>query len=247
MARTNTNAELWAALSQFGYMDDSTGAGKISTTLGTSEAEGQTALTVVLVANSTIAAAKYVRVGASGNSEVAQVETATTVVITLKSQIAYGHASGEAVAELTRTNLGDTTDDGVQWEVVADRTRIDAATQRHAYGHHINHTEYRVTVSLENLSNENMAVMMGIPETANHGAGTTADPTIVDWTPDDIDTIDPLSFWARGTLKNGTLVEMQAWDCDIDPSKTFQIARGQDAPGQLVFNTRHIRWINPAS
>ncbi len=245
MARSNSNAELWSALSQFGYMDDSTGAGHVDTTLGTSEAEGQSALTVATITTGN--GGVYVRIGDSGNSEVGQVETDSTVLLTLKSNIAYGHASGEAVVELTRTDLGDTTDDGVQWEVVADRTRIDAGTQRHAYAHHINHTEYRVTVALENLSNENMAVMMGIPETANHGAGTTADPDIVDWTPDDIDTIDPLSFWARGTLKNGTLVEMQAWDCDLDPSKTFQIARGQDAPGQIVFNTRHIRWINPAS
>lgn len=243
MARTNTNAELWAALSQFGYMDDSTGG--VDTTLGTSEAEGESALTVATI--STGNAGEYVRIGASGNSEVAQVEVDTTVLMTMKSNIAYGHSSGEPVVGLTRTDLGDTTDDGVQWEVVADRTRIDAATQRHSYAHHINHTEYRVTVALENLSNENMAVMMGIPESLNHGAGTTADPDIVDWTPDDIDTIDPLHFWARGTLKNGTLIEMQAWDCDLDPSKTFQIARGQDAPGQIVFNTRHIRWINPAS
>jgi len=243
MARSNTNAELWSALSQFGMMDDSTSS-PMSTTLSSSEAEGQTVLSVVITTNGS--SHDYFRVGASGNSEVAQIETATTVAITCKSAIAYAHASGEEVVELTRTDLGDVSDDGVQWEVVADRTRIDAATQRHAYGHHINHTEYRVTVALENLSNENMATIMGIKESLNHGAGTAADPTVVDWTPDDIDGIDPLHFWARGTLKNGTTIEMQAWDCDVDPSKTFTIARGQDAPGQIVFNARHIRWLNPA-
>lgn len=243
MARSNTNAELWSALSQFGYMDDSTGT-FMSTTLSSSEAKGQSVLSVVITTNGS--SHDYFRVGNSGNSEVAQIETATTVAITMKSLLAYGHASAEPVVELTRTDLGDISDDGVAWEIVADRTRVDAATKRHGYAHHINHTEYRVTVALENLSNENMAVMMGIPETAITGAGTVADPSVVDWTPDDIDTIDPVHFFARGTLKNGTTIELQAWDCDIDPSKTFTIARGQDAPGQVVFNARHIRWLNPA-
>lgn len=244
MARKNTNAELWKALSQFGMMDDSTGT-FMNTTLSSSEAEGQSALSVVITTNGS--SGDYFRLGDQGNYEVCQIETATTVVITCKSNIAYGHASGEAVVELTRTDLGDLTDDGVVWEVAADRTRIDAATQRHAYTYNINHTEYRVTVNLENLSDENVLTSLGIPESNLHGAGTTADPKVADLTPDDMNTIDPLHFWARGTLGNGNTVEVQFWDCEIDPSKSVTFARGQDAPMQMVFNTQHIRWLNPVA
>lgn len=245
MARTNTNAELWKALSQFGVMIDSTGG--LTTTLSAAEAEGQTTISLSSKANA--AANDYVRIGASGTMDVGQIESVSTAAneITLKSKIAYSHASGATVKELVRTDVGDLSDDGVQLEVVVDRTRIDAGTKRHAYDYNINHSEYRCTVNLENLSNENVALALGISDDNIHGAGTTADPYVVDFTPEDLDTIEPVHFWARGTLGNGNTVEVQMWDCRIDPSKSMAFARGQDAPAQLVFNAAHVRWLNPVS
>lgn len=245
MARSNTNAELWKALSQFGMMDDSTGS-FLNTTISASAAEGASAVTPASTTNGSTG--DYVRVGGHGNYEVAIVDALTTAsAYTLRSQLAYTHSSGEALVELTRTDLGDVNDDGVQWEVTADRTRVDAATQRHAYDHNINHTEYRITVSMENLSEENLLTSLGVPESNVHGAGTSADPTVADFTPADIDTIDPLHFWARGTLGNGNTIEVQFWDCRVDPTKTMTFARGQDAPAQLTFNARHVRWLNPVA
>ena len=241
MARTNTNAELFKALTQFGMMDDSTGS-PVSTTLSAAEAVGQTAIGVAAITNG--AAGDYVRIGDDANYEVAQIEaTASGPTFTMKSGIAYAHDAGEAVVELTRTDLGDLSDDGVSVEPVGDRERIDFATQRHYGDYNIRHTDFSVTVNLENLSPENMGTVMGIPDTNVTGAGTTADPHVTDWTPDNIDSIDPVHFWARGTLGNGQTVEVQFWDCRIDPSKTVTLARGQDAPMTLTMNTRHVRWL----
>jgi len=244
MARTNTNAELWKALSQFGKMVDSTGS-VLSTTLSSSEAEGQTTISVVSTTNAS--SNDYIRVGASGSMDVAQIETNTTVAITLKSQLAYSHASGATVKELTRVDLGDLSDDGVDETVTHDRTAINVATRRHTYDYDTAHTDYQVTVALENLSDQNRLAVVGIADSNLHGAGTTADPQVADWTPADIDTENPVHFWARGTLGNGNTVEVQWWDCRVDASKSSKFARGQDAPHTLVFNAQHIRWLNPVS
>jgi len=244
MARTNTNAELFKALSQFGMMDDSTAASKVSTTLSAAYAAGVSTVKIASAVGGT--ALDYIRIGPSGVMEVAQIETASTSAV-LVSKTAYAHAAGETVLELTRTILGDLSDDGVVVDVAADRTRIDAATRRHAYDYNINHTEYKATVNLENLSDENVLTSLGIPETNRHGAGTAADPYVADATPANLDTIKPVHFWARGTLGNGNTVEVQMWDCRIDPSKSVKFARGQDAPLQLVFNSQHVRWLNPVA
>ena len=240
MARKNTNAELFSHVTQFGYLaDKSTGAATFITTLAVASTEGTSALTVAAASTIQATTGDLGYVGDAGNVEMFKLEAISTAdVFTLVSKLAYDHSTGEAVVELTRTNLGDISDDGVQQEVSADRNAINVATERHTYHHHIAHTDYQVTVQLENLSRENYAVMMGIPEALIHGLGTAADPYVNDWTPDDIDTIDPLFFYMLGAMKGGDLLEIQFMDCRIDPTKTITYARGQDAPAQIVFNTR---------
>jgi len=245
MARTNTNSELFKALSQFGMMDDSTAAGAhVDTTLSAAYAAGVSTLKIASKTGAT--AGDYVRIGSAGIMEIAKIETASTSMV-VRSLTAYAHASGEVVHEVTRTNLGDLSDDGVAVDVAADRTRIDAATRRHGYDYNINHTEYKVTVALENLSDQNVLTALGVPEANVTGAGTAADPYVADGTPNNLDTIEPVHFWARGTLGNGNTVEVQFWDCRIDPSKTMTFARGKDAPAQMVFNASHVRWLNPVA
>jgi hypothetical protein len=171
------------------------------------------------------------------------------VLITLHSQIAFAHSTGTIlgpVAPITRTNLGDISDSGVTLEVETDRTPINVATRRHRYATHTAHSNYRGSVQLENISMENLLTCMGMPETGLHGAGTVADPTVVDWLPDLIDTVDPTAFYAVGALKDGTVVEVQWFDCDWDPTKTWTIARGQDAPLDFGFDAQHMRILNPA-
>ena len=242
MARVNNNSELWGTLSQFGYAYDST-AGSTGLTLSSAITSGA----IAAVSSSGQSTGAYYRMGDDSNYEMCQVETPSSLGFTAFSNFAFDHASGETVLLLARTNLGDVSDEGVSDEISADRSQINAATQRHAYDHHINHTNYRVTVNLENLSMENWAFASGILESNITGAGTTADPYVVDFTPDNLDAYDPLFFYARGTLKNGNNVEIQWWDCRIDPTKTTQYARGQDAPLQLTFDAAHRRILYPVA
>jgi len=243
MARSNTNAELFKALSQFGRMATSTATFDMEVS-----ATSSVGASTFTVATSTIASTgSYVQIGVSGSYDVGKIEALSTADtgFTLHSKAAYIHSTGEHAIALSRTNLGDLDDNGVQHDVAADRTRIDAATKRHGYDHNINHTEYKVTVALENLSVDNVAAALGIPDAGVTGAGSTADPYVTDMTPDDFDTISPVHFWARGTMGNGNTVEIQWWDCRIDPSKSVQLARGQDAPMSFSFNAQHFRWLNP--
>jgi hypothetical protein len=242
MARLNTNAELWAYISQFGVMWDSTTG--LSTTISTGGI-AQGGSTLNLEASSTAATGNYIRIGPRGGTEVAKIEVGATASATLVSGVAEAHSSGEQVIELIRTNLGDISDQGINIDVTADMTTINVATQRHAYAHHVAHTDYACMVQLENLSWENLLVAMGIPEANLHGGSTVADPTVADWISDQIDTISPLQFYGVGALKDGTAVEVQFFDCDFNPNKTFNMARGQDAPLEFTFYARIIRWLNP--
>ncbi|MFA6044192.1 MAG: hypothetical protein WC718_04350 [Phycisphaerales bacterium] len=249
MARTNSNAELWKALSQFGQMTDkSTGPTTLRTTVAVASVVGAATCKMAAKTGASTAGGDYLRIGSPGVMEVVKTEGASTNM-PLVSKLAYAHAAAEVVRELDRTILGDLSDDGVQLEVTADRTRIDAATRRHAYDHNINHTDYTVTVALENLSDQNVAASLGMADSVVHGAGTSSplDPYVVDMTPATLNTQNPVHYWARGTLGNGNTVEIQFWDCKVDPTKTITFARGQDAPAQLVFNAQHFRWINPVT
>lgn len=244
MPRLNTAAEVWSRLTQFGYMYDSTVAGFVNTTLSSTVGTSGASLTVA--AGSTAKDGSYIRIGPNGGASVAQIESGTSVAFTLKSQIGEIHSTGEAVVELRRIDLGPTSDDGVSLEVQSERTTVNFGTQRHAGVHHVAHTDYQCQVGLEALSLENMMVSLGINENRVHGAGSTADPYVADWTPDNIDEVKPLHFWARGALHDGSVVEVQFWDCDFDPAKTMALARGRDAPLGFTFNARHIRILDPA-
>lgn len=241
MPRLNTNAELWSHLSTFYYYHDSTAG--VSTTIDAAVAVGGS--TASVAASATGAVGAYCRLGPSGGADLVRIESGSSIAFTALSQFAYAHSSGEALVQQIETDLGDLSDAGVNLEVQTDRTRIDAATQRHRYAWHVAHSDYVCTVQFENLSMENWLVSMGIDESNVHGAGSSGDPYVADWTPDDIDTLDPLHFAAEGARKDGTTVRVEFWDCDIDPGKTMALARGQDAPLQLAFSARHIRILEP--
>ena len=243
MARLNTNAEIWGNLTLFGIMTDSTSGLSVTATT-TAAASGST---FGVSATATASTGAYIRVGPAGGAKVAQIEAGTTGAVTLVSQLGEAVSTGEAVVQLVRTDLGDIQDGGINNDIQADRNRIDAATKRHRYAWHIPHTDYVLSVGLLNLSWENLLVAMGIPEANVHGAGTAADPDVADWLPENIDTISPVHFYAQGSLKDGTTLEVQWWDCNFDPAKTFSMARGNEAPLEFAFSARMQRWIKPLS
>jgi len=247
MTRLNTNAELWSHLSNFYVLWDSTSG--VSTTVDSTgvdvAASASTCPTAATAVGFSTAGTDYARIGPRGGACWALIEAATTTGITGVSQWGEALSHGDPVVQQIKTNLGDIADSGVSVDVTADVTTINAATQRHAYAHHVAHTDYACTVQLENLSIENLLVAMGINDDAKHGGGTTADPNVADWLSDNIDTINPLAFVAEGTRKDGTNMTVEFWDCDFNPAKTIALARGQDAPAEFTFFARMIRWKHP--
>ncbi len=245
MPRTNANGELWDALTEFGRLLDSTGG----STLATASAAAAAGASAVTAANSTVlSTGTYIRIGPMGGAQLAYINAISTMdVLTLRSELAEDVSTGETIRELERTILGDTDDNGVQSNVNADITSINAATQRNTYAHLVAHTDMLVEVGILNISWENLLATVGAPESNLSGAGTVADPTVAYWLPDNWDSVKPIHFWARGTLKDGTIVEVQFWDCDIDPAKSMALARGQEAPLGLSFFPRIEAWFKPAA
>lgn len=243
MARLNTNAELWSHLSSFKVLWDSTTG--LSTTVSTGGCSSGGSTCGTAATSTGLAAGDYVRIGPRGGTEIAWIEAKSTAGFTAKNEYIESHSSGESVVEQVVTDLGDIADSGISVDVTADVTTINVATQRHAYAHHVAHTDYACTVQLENLSVENLLTCMGIPDSQIHGAGSTADPYVADWVSDRIDTITPLNFLGQGTRKDGTNIDVLFMDCDFNPAKTIALARGQDAPVEFTFYARLIRWMNP--
>lgn len=245
MPRTNANGELWDALDEFGRIIDSTGGSSGITTASTA-AKGATSLTVS--ASSGLSTGTYIRIGPTGGAQLAYIESISTAdVLTLRSQLAEAVSTGETVFEQARTILGCTTDAGVQTNINTDITTVNSACQRNAYAHLLAHTDAVVEVGILNISWENLLATVGVAESNLSGAGTVADPTVAYWLPDEWDSVKPIHFWARGTLKDGTIVEVQFWDCDIDPKKSLAFARGQEAPLGLTFFPRVEAWFKPAA
>jgi len=227
-------------------MIDSTG-GSTLVLATVAAAAGASALTVG-TNSSLISTGTYVRIGPMGGAQLAFVTAVSTAdVLTLRSQLAESVSTGETVREQARVVIGDTDDNGVQNNINTDITTINAATQRNAYAHFVAHTDMLVEVGIINISWENLLATVGDDEANISGAGTVADPTVAYWLPDNWDSVKPIHFWARGTLKDGTIVEVQFWDCDIDPAKSMALARGQEAPLGLSFFPRIEAWFKPAA
>lgn len=244
MARTNASGEIWDALTSFLRMIDSTGSPVSIVSTGGSSA-GATSLGVTV--STGFSTGDYIRVGPVGGSQVAFVESVSTGgVLTLRSPLAESASSGEAVRVLSREVIGCPDDNGVQFDVNTDITTINAACQRNAYAHLIGHTDAQVSVGLLNISWENLLATVGVDEANLGGAGTVADPTVAYWLPDQFDSVKPLHFAARGTLKDGTIVEVQFWDCDIDPAKSMALGRGLEVPLGLTFFNRITAFFRPA-
>jgi hypothetical protein len=244
MARLNTNAEVWSVLTQFGVMRDSTGFTALALST-VAEPAGSTGI-ALSAGSTTLSTGDYIRIGPTGGAEIGKIDSLSTAgVIGLSWLLAEDKLAGAAVVRVDRTDLGDLSDDGVAMEIQTEFNTINAGTQRNAYVHHVAHTDSLANIGLENISWENLLASVGDLESNISGGGTAASPTTVHWLPDNFDTVKPIAFWCQGALKDGTGVEVIFHDCDIDPAKTMNLSRGQDAPLNLAVYPRFITWLKP--
>lgn len=245
MARLYKNAEIFSHVSEVGFMREATGTHG-DTTLSANAAKGALSLTVTAITN--FADGDYIAIGAPGDTqEIGQISGAPAGnTINLRSALAIAHLSGEEVFEVTRTKLGDLTDDGVDvtWGE-GDFNAITAATKRGAVAYLVGHASQLLEFSILNTNPENVAAALGIPETNISGAGTAANPTRLDTAPDDFVTALAAAWYFTGIRKDGSTVEIQAWGVDVDPNTGAQkFTRGQASPIRFRLRpTAGIRYL----
>jgi len=242
MARLNSSDELWAAVSEGGFIRDVTGGE--SDTLNAQAAAGATSLTEATGTNAW-SAGDYLRIESGSALEVAIVESYSTPTITLVSPLAFTHPAGGAIVEQQKVNLGAISDDGINRENAVETTEIRAVTQAGIYATLVTSVSGRISFNLLNHSLENVLAAMGIDEGNIGGAGTAADPYVADLDFNKIDELLNHSIYFTGALKDGTTVQIEAWNCEFDGNQTVTYLRGQAVTLPFGAAVRHFRYLQP--
>lgn len=239
--RLNTAAELWNFLSEVGVIVD-VSAGQ-STTTDTAAAAGDALLSVV--SETGFLAGDLIRVGSGETLEVHEVEAVSAGQIDLKATLEYAQASGVAVVEQVKINLGHASEAGVTWNVTEDVFEIRASTTKLVLSRRTTGITETIGWSgiLWNLSN--IAIAFGVDESNVGGAGTSADPYFFRVNPDELNTLLNASLYARGSREDGDIIEMRGWNCIFDLNKTATHARNTVAElpvGAQVKTIEFQRW-----
>lgn len=233
MPRANNPSEVFARLDEAGYIRD-VDAGA-STTLSNDVTGDSSTKTLEVGDASGFEVDDLVRIETGTRMEVQKVNAIDTAAspqtITLDSQVAYDHASGDAVVEQEKVVLGDVTDDGVTEDVTADRNEITVATRSSVYTRLINQVDARIEFSVQNLNVENYLISVGITDANVTGTGGVDDKNqAVRDGAEVISGLSDISIYFMGTMDDGDTVEVQGWNALIDPNVTSTYDTGSGAP-----------------
>lgn len=233
MARANSPSEVFKRLTEAGIILDGSGS---STTTDTSATEGDTTLSVN--DESVVADGDLIRVDADLDMEIHTVASTTTGQITLSAALGFDHASGVTVQPVTKTVLGDVTDDGVSEELTADLTDVGVATQQTRYTRLVDQVDGRLEFSVQNVNTDNMLVTVGIDDADVSGSGTGDDPYVAVHDPQKIvdKPLGQMAVYLVGVLEDGTNVEVQGWNAEIDPNRSRTWNTGDQAPVPVAFD-----------
>lgn len=229
MARTNKKGEVFSHLTAFAIYRDKTGT-FLSTTLGAAEAAGQTVLTLASATNAD--ADDYHRVGAEEDVEIIQQSGAAAgSEITSKWAIGRAHASGEAVVEQTRTELGHIQDEGLRLTFEQDGEAIRSAIRRLEMGQLVGHIGVMFEIGLEGWNLENLATAFGMAESTITGSGTASAPHGLFFDASAFQAENNLSFEAVGVRKDGVIERLQLLGVEVDVGALqASFGRGRLAP-----------------
>lgn len=240
-ARLGTAAELFNYLSEVGIIKDvSAGA---STTSDTAAAAGDVIISVV--SETGFVQGDFVRIGSGENLEVHEVEAVSAGQIDLVSPLEYAQASGVAVVEQEKIDMGHASEGGVQWSVAEDIFEVRASTSALVLSRRTTGITENISFNgiLWNLSN--VANAFGVDESDVVGAGTAADPYAFRVNPDELNTLLNASLYARGVQENGDILELRGWNCIFDLNKSSTFARNAVAElpiGAQVKTLEFRRW-----
>lgn len=165
----------------------------------------------------------------------------TTREVTLVSKTEFAHSAGEGLVEQTAFKPGDLSEDGVMFNVETDYTDVRSATRRGVWYRNINNSTETGSASVLNISPENMLMSLGIPETDIHGAGTAADPYVVDLAMEKINTQGWQAFLFDGYMNDSSFVHGEFWDVQMAPNLQMTFRSGETVTVPLEWTAQHIR------
>lgn len=222
MARNRNNSQLFDALSSVGIMRTKASSPGNST-VATAFAAG--AATFDLASASNFAIGDLIRVGAGSETEVTKISGLASVTVTPVHVPEFAHDAGEPVVEIEETDLGPTSDDGVETDAEGDFSPIFAGTRRMVMG--FRGANYAPVIRFGLLEHclENIATAHGMKESDVIGSGTAAIPNRLVLNPAkfglDLDTIIYFKGVLHDTLTN---VLVRAWGGEIDWTKAFRMS-----------------------
>lgn len=247
--RLNTKAEVWKELSRVGiFFDVPSGA---STTTDAAHSAGDSAVSVTAetgfdVDATGIADTGWMRIGSGEDLEHQKVLSSAAGTLTIPAGgLLRAYASGVAVVEQVKRNIGHVAEGGIQLDVAPEFFELNAATYAGTLVRRITSIPQDFSMPLLNLSLANIALAAGRnEESAIVGAGSATDPYKVSWLVDNMAAISGLGVFAEGVREDGTFLEMRFHSVDIDISKSMTFAR--NAATELGFAGRAdggIEWL----
>jgi hypothetical protein len=229
--RRNLKGELFAHITDVGVFRDTAGGGS-STIASTLPAIGT--YNVHNVASGTnFAIGDFYRLRALDNyPEISQVDSIAVNAITPRYPLHRAVVVGDPAVEQTQVSFGHLAQDGVKYNLAVTSEDVHAANRRLWLAQLMSYAKITVEFSVLGFNLENVMSALGMLDTNANilGAGSQADPNraFIDGTK--LKEQNDLCWYVNGTRKDGRVLLMQAWGCELDYTAVEQaLARGKAA------------------
>lgn len=206
------------------YLAQDKATAPASTTLSANAAAGASSFTVTSATG--LAIGKVIRVGAGEHAELVQISNLVSTTVTPARALRRAHDSGEAVVEQTLYDLGPSAGPpGLT--INGETTEVDVENSRLLFALLNGFLDLEMTNTLAGVTPYTFAVGLGIPLANVKGAGTSADPKVIQSDGSEIGTAVNQCVVLLGVTNDGTPVLMELWGAESDYTG-FQVtfARG---------------------
>ena len=242
--RLNTSAELWKHLDEAGVIVDTpSGASQL---VNAAAAKGDTSLTID--AAGAFADNDLIRIGTGDELEVNEIESGGgTTTLTLMTGLAYAQAVGQPVVEQEKRNVGHVAEGGVTMDATEETFEVAAATSAKVLVERTTGVTQRITWPGLNWSMRNAAIAVGLDEDNDIlGAGTAADPYVLRWIADEMNSFINASMYFQGVREDDKIFEVRGWNVKFDLNRSATFARNAAAELPMGGNVKAIelrQWV----
>lgn len=241
MARRNLKGELFAHITDAGVFRDTAGGGSSTAAAALPAAGSYSTLNVASGTN--FVAGDFYRLRAVDNyPEIGQVDSIVTNAITPRYPLHRALVVGDPVVEQTQVSFGHIAQDGIKYNCAVSQEDVRAANRRLWLGQLLGYGKITLEFSVLGYNLENILAALGMLDTSANilGAGTQADPTraFIDGTK--IREQNDLCWYVNGTRKDGRVLLLQAWGCELDYTAVeHALARGKATATPIRLTPTH--------